>query len=86
MSVNQQIDMLNHWSGLTTGNLLDPATRLQLNSGKINVTGHSLAGHLTTFFANDRPYAHNGAATAPCVSVQNNRYCRNDAIACNGGS
>lgn len=52
----QRYHMVQHWDGLVSGLLggLDVATLSALQNSRINVTGHSLGGHLATWFASDR--------------------------------
>ncbi len=47
-AVSQRLDMHQHWNGLFN---IVPG----LQAADINVTGHSLGGHLATWFAIDRP-------------------------------
>lgn len=53
---NQRAAMQIHWNGLKSGTLgVDEGFQQQLACRQINVTGHSLGGHLALWFANDMP-------------------------------
>ncbi|MEQ1580975.1 MAG: putative Ig domain-containing protein [Steroidobacteraceae bacterium] len=65
---NQRAAMQLHWKGLTSGTLgIDDNFQQQLAVRQINVTGHSLGGHLALWFANDMPQslAHSFSFNAP---------------------
>lgn len=65
---NQRAAMQIHWNGLTSGALgMDAVFQQQLAGRQINVTGHSLGGHLALWFANDMPesLAHTFTFNAP---------------------
>ncbi|MCC7423907.1 MAG: hypothetical protein IT428_26890, partial [Planctomycetaceae bacterium] len=51
---NQRAAMQIHWNGLSSGSLgIDAEFQQQLAGRQVNVTGHSLGGHLALWFAND---------------------------------
>lgn len=53
---NQRAAMQIHWNGLTSGTIaIDAVFQQALGGAQINVTGHSLGGHLALWFANDMP-------------------------------
>lgn len=65
---NQRATMQIHWKGLTSGTLgIDGEFQQQLAGRQIDVTGHSLGGHLALWFANDMPQslAHSFTFNAP---------------------
>ncbi len=73
---NQRANMLRQWDGLLSGAAgydIGATLRQQLASSEINVTGHSLGGHLAVWFANDRTDAlgHTFAFNAPGLAYAN---------------
>lgn len=65
-AAEQQWDMYRQWAGLisdTSGYITDESIRSALRYARVNVTGHSLGGNLTTLFSVFRPESFSKAFT-----------------------